>query len=276
MSHPYPDPTDDGQSNPINFAVASRDKHVLYMVEDAVRNKRTMLAYQAVHMAQNTGNIGFYEGLIRIQDSSGRIIPARQFISTVETTELGRKIDCLALEQGLNALSEYDFLRLSINMSARSIGYAPWLETLNHGIAKRPQIAERLILEITESSCIHMPDVVSAFMKDLQARGISFALDDFGAGYTSFRYLRDLLFDIVKIDGQFIRDIHKDADNQILAQALISIGKQFDMVTVAEGVENQEDVDFLKHSGIDLIQGYYFGTPRVRPPWMTAGEKAHA
>ena len=82
-----------------------------------------------------------------------------------------------------------------------------------------------IILEITERTAIVMPDLVRVFMSEMQSYGISFALDDFGAGYTSFRYFRDFFFDIMKIDGQFIRDIHANTDNQVLTQAMISIAR---------------------------------------------------
>ena len=105
--------------------------------------------------------------------------------ATVGRRHRGRRIDALALELGLRALSENPDLRLSINMSARSIGYPDWSETLDRGLSEDPTVAERLILEITEASAMVMPDIVSVFMDDLQIRGVSFALDDFGAGFTS-------------------------------------------------------------------------------------------
>jgi len=127
-----------------------------------------------------------------------------------------------------------------------------------------------LILEITESSAMLMPDLVTVFMADMQARGICFALDDFGAGFTAFRYLKDFYFDIIKIDGQFIRGIHADPDNQVLAQALITIARQFDMFTVAESVETAEDAKYLIDIGVDCLQGYYYGIPSTEAPWLTS------
>jgi EAL domain-containing protein (putative c-di-GMP-specific phosphodiesterase class I) len=132
-------------------------------------------------------------------------------------------------------------------------------------------VAERLILEITESSAIIMPDLVSVFMTEMQARGICFALDDFGAGYTAFRYLKDFYFDILKIDGQFIRNIATNPDNQVLTQALVSIGRHFDMVTVAESVETSEDARWLVEIGVDCLQGYYFGAPSTELPAPVEG-----
>ena len=259
-------PTGDMES-PLSYVIAERDRDTLNLVRDAIKNHKVLLAYQPVVQTSCPERPAFHEGLIRVFDRTGRVIPAHDFIEVIETTELGRQIDCLALELGLQTLADNPGIRLSINMSARSIGYSKWLETLRNGLRASPAIAERLILEITESSAMIMPDSVKIFMSDLQQLGIAFALDDFGAGYTSFRHLRDFYFDIIKIDGQFIRDIHKNPDNQILTQALISIGRHFEMFTVAEFVETVEDAEFLSESGIDCMQGYYFGMPTIRPSW---------
>ncbi len=256
-----------GHDNPLAYATNARDKSTVEMVDAAVRHKQAMLAYQAVVPAGKQSRPAFYEGLIRILDETGRIIPAREFIDAIETTETGRIVDCVALEKGLQTLRKYPALRLSINMSARSIGYARWNRTLKRGLSDDPTIAERLILEITESSAMLVPELVVDFMSNLQRKGISFALDDFGAGFTSFRYLKDFYFDILKIDGQFIRGIAENTDNQILTNALVSIGEQFDMVTVAESVEHANDAAYLTSSGLDCLQGYYFGAPTIHPPW---------
>jgi len=260
-----------GHDSPLNYAVSARDRSTIEMVEAAIRHKQLMLAFQPVVTAGQSDRAAFYEGLIRITDPTGRVIPAREFIDQVETRESGRIIDCLALEKGLATLAEYPDLRLSINMSARSIGYRRWMRTLHKGLDADPTVAERLILEITESSAMLVPELVVGFMTELQARGVSFALDDFGAGYTSFRFLKDFFFDILKIDGQFIRGIATNADNQVLAAALLSIGRQFDMVTVAESVERAEDAAYLMALGLDCMQGFYFGAPTVRPPWLDTG-----
>ena len=245
----------------------SERNRTIEMVRTAIERKNVLLAYQPIVHSKNPTRPAYYEGLIRVLDDKRQIIPAKDFIEVVETMEIGRIIDCLALELGLVALAEEPSLRLAINMSARSIGYPRWMDTLNHGLNLDATIAERLILEITESSAMVMPDIVNVFMGDLHRRGISFALDDFGAGYTAFRFFRDFQFDIVKIDGQFIRNIHQDADNQVLTSALISIAQQFDMFTVAECVEKKEELSFLQEAGIDCLQGYLFGRPETVPIW---------
>ena len=246
----------------------------LEMVRDALAAKRGLLAFQPVVSAARPGRAAFHEGLIRITDAEGRIIPAGEFMGAVEDNELGRRIDCLALDLGLRELAAQPGLRLAINMSARSVGYREWGRTLDAGLEADPTAAERLILEITESSAIAMPELVIAFMEEMQGRGITFALDDFGAGYTSFRYLRDFFFDILKIDGQFVRGIADDPDNQALVRALVAVARHFEMFTVAESVERREDVAVLTEIGVDCLQGYHFGAPVISPAWR--GSEARA
>ncbi|MBK5934816.1 EAL domain-containing protein (putative c-di-GMP-specific phosphodiesterase class I) [Rhodovulum imhoffii] len=264
-----------GGESPLDVANALRAADAPRLVREAVSRKDVTLAYQPVVTA-GEGYIAFYEGLVRVFDTQGRAIPARHFIDSVETTEIGRRIDCLALEKGLRALAETPDLRLSINLSARSIAYPDWMKTLNRGLAIDPTAAERLILEITESSAMTVPDLVSVFMRDLQARGIAFALDDFGAGYTALRYLRNFYFDILKIDGQFIQNIHADADNQVLTGAILSIARQLDMLTVAENVEKSIDAAYLIDAGVDCLQGYAFAAPTLSPPWLATREQLRA
>ncbi|MDF1620872.1 EAL domain-containing protein [Pseudothioclava nitratireducens] len=268
------EPIEQGMESPLNFAVVQRDRETVNMVRRAVECRDVVMAFQPVVQAARPERPAFYEGLIRVLDQTGRVIPAKDFIPALEATELGRQIDCLALEMGLQALSEDHALRLSVNMSARSIGYPAWMKTLNRGLARDDTVAERLILEITETSAMQMPELVTVFMQDQQARGISFALDDFGAGYTSFRYLREFYFDILKIDGQFIRGIASNPDNQVLAEALLSVARHFDMFTVAESVETAEDAAYLTSLGVDCLQGYYFGAPTIMPPWKTPQKAA--
>ena len=260
----------DGMESPLSVADRLRREETVAMVRRALDERRGRLAFQPVVQARMTNRAAFYEAFIRILDEKGRVIPARDFMGSVETHELGRRIDCLALEMALAALAQEPSIRLSVNMSARSIGYPQWLAVLERGLRARPDVAERLILEITESSAMLMPDLVTVFMADMQSRGICFALDDFGAGYTAFRYLKDFYFDIIKVDGQFIRGIARNPDNQVLSQALVSIARHFDMFTVAESVESEEDARYLVDIGFDCLQGYFYGVPSTEAPWLTS------
>ena len=256
-----------GGDSPLNHAVMQRDAATLEMVREAVAHRQTLLAFQPVMLASDPTNVAFHEGLIRLLDPTGRVIPAKDFMPAIEDTDTGRQVDVLALRLGLNALHHHPGLRLSINMSARSIGFSDWMKTLRKGLMRDATVGERLILEITESSAMLVPELVTGFMAQMRRQGISFALDDFGAGYTSFRYLRDFLFDVLKIDGQFIRGVATDPDNQVLTSALIAIARQMDMMTIAEQVECADDAAWLEQAGIDCLQGYYYAAPTVHPPW---------
>ena len=259
-----------GMASPLGVAISEADRDTIRMVGEAVRTRRLALAYQPVVLARDPSRVAFYEGLIRVLEPNGRIIPAQDFIGSIEGHELGREIDCAALEFGLLALAKHPDLRLAINMSARSIGYPRWMRTLKRGLNSGATVGERLILEITEGSAMLVPELVVSFMEDVQSRGVAFALDDFGAGNTAIRYFKDFLFDILKIDGQFIRDIHKDPDNQALVRAILGIGKHFGMFTIAEAVETPQEAEFLRQLGVDCLQGFLFGAPSVRPPWTPA------
>lgn len=262
--------------SPLAFATSKRDGETLDMVRDAVTHAQALLAFQPVVLAHDGRTIAFQEGLIRILDETGRIIPAADFIDVIENTDLGRQIDVLALRKGLKTLHENQALRLSINMSARSIGYRPWMQALNHWIKKDPTIGERLILEMTEHSVMLVPDLVADFMQNLQMKGVCFAMDRFGTGLIGLRYFTEFDFDIAKIDGQFIKGIAKDPDKRLITSALMGIAATFEMLTVAEKVENPEDLATLQEMGVDCAQGYFFAAPTTRPDWLHMPGKQRA
>ncbi|OUS38281.1 diguanylate phosphodiesterase [Rhodobacterales bacterium 56_14_T64] len=258
----------EGADSPLNAAVVERDRSTLDMVAEAIKHNQTMLAYQPVMQALPPQQPAFYEGYIRVLDATGRVIPAREFMPVVEDKEIGRVLDCLALEHGLRALTRSPEIRLSINMSARSIGYGRWMRVIDRFMKKDSTLGERLVLEISEASAMAAPELVVDFMGRMQEHGIAFALDNFGAGTSIIKYFREFFFDAVKIDGQFIRGVHGNHDNQAVTRALVSVAKQFDMLVVAESVETREDADFLVSIGVDCLQGYLFGAPSVSPPWI--------
>lgn len=253
-----------GFASPLGVVINHQDRSVMQMVSDAVDQRRVRLAYQPVVLAHDTQKVAFHEGLVRVLDPSNRVIPAKEFIAHVETTTLGRQLDCIALEAGLKALADHPTLRLSINMSARSIGFQPWKAALRRGLSVYPHIASRLILEISESSAMLVPDIVVAFMEEFQREGVAIAMDNFGSGQMAIRYFREFFFDIVKIDRQFIRSIEKDPDTQAIVGALISMSKHFNMFTVAEAVETVAEAECLRGLGIDCFQGFLFGAPQMK------------
>lgn len=257
-----------GTRNPIDAAVSGRDAVTMATVTEAIRHNEVHMAFQPVIQARLPSTVAFYEGLLRVLDAAGRVIPAGQFMARAEQTELGRELDCIALQRGFKVLSEFRQLRLSINMSARSIGYRKWMRVLDRGLRDDPDAGERLILEISEDSAMIVPELVTKFMGDMQARGVSFALDDYGAGSIAIRHFRQFLFDAVKIDGQFVRGITNNPSNQLVVTALMRVAREFDMFTVAESVETEMDAAFLTDAGVDCLQGYRFGAPTIAMPWL--------
>jgi EAL domain-containing protein (putative c-di-GMP-specific phosphodiesterase class I) len=257
-----------GSENPLNKAVTNRDAGVVDMVADAIRHNEIRMAFQPVMQARPPHQVAFYEGFVRVLDSTGRVIPAAQFMPQINETELARDIDCKALELGLRTLTQNPGIRLSVNLSARSIGYNRWQNILDRKLKNDPEIGERLLLEVEESSALAVPELLANFIDRLQGRGIAFALDDFGSGSLSIAKLREFFFDGVKIDGQFVRGVHADLDKQDIVGALIDLANRFDMLTIAESVETLADAEFMVKAGIDCLQGYLFGAPSVRPPWL--------
>lgn len=265
-----------GGHSPLDFAVTQQAQSTMGMVREAIAHNQTMLAFQPVMHGLSSGHVAFYEGLIRVLDPTGRVIPAREFMQKIEDSETGREIDVLALRHGLTTLRNHPGLRLSINMSARSVGFRPWMNCLNRFLNETPEIGTRLILEITENSAMQVPELVIDFMGRLQSKGICFALDNFGSGNLAIRYFKDFDFDIVKISGQFIRGMGQSPDNQSVVRALHAIAVQFEMLTVAESVETEQDALIATQIGIDCLQGYYFAAPTTVPDWLTGAQQAQS
>lgn len=246
--------------SPFEWALRARDADLPRLVREALARDRAQLAFQPVVTADIPPRVAFHEGFIRLLDGAGAVLPAGAFFEQVEETDLGRELDCAALRLGLQMLRRHPSLRLAINMSARSIGDGAWRRILDAGVG---QVGDRLILEISEGSAMTLPEVVQRFMAEMQPKGVSFALDDFGAGLIAFRHLKDFFFDCVKIDRLFVTGIDASPDNQVLAEALVTVAHQFEMFAVAEGVETEGEAAHLRALGIDCLQGYLFGRPKA-------------
>ncbi|WP_198670724.1 EAL domain-containing protein [Oceanicella sp. SM1341] len=243
------------------------------LVMDAVSRGGIALAFQPVMRAGGAGTVAFHECLVRILDAGGAEVPAGAFMPAIANLGLVRQVDRAVLRHALSALRRNPGLRLSVNLSPQSMQDSEWLSALEEAAAGTPDAVERLILEITESYAIIDPMRTLEFMTRVRALGCAFALDDFGAGYTSFRHFRDFHFDAVKIDGSFVRGIATSEDNQILVRTLVSIAGHFSMFTVAECVETAQDAARLTAMGIDCLQGYHFGRPRIREDWYRGDDR---
>jgi EAL domain-containing protein (putative c-di-GMP-specific phosphodiesterase class I) len=252
-------------ASPLHAAISAQDRETLKTVASALKDRRMRLAYQPVVYAADTSVIGFFEGYIRLLNLRDQVIPARDFMGAVEETQLGREIDCAALQMGLMTLQRNPQIRVSINMSARSVGYQPWNTILRKALNAAPRLGHSLILEINETSAMQMPDVLKPFMEEMRDHGIVFALDDFGSGLLSLGLLRDMRFEIAKIDGMLAREIDTSTDRQVIVRAAIALAEEMGMYVVAEAVETEGEANWLREAGVGCLQGYLFGAPTVTP-----------
>ncbi len=235
-------------------------------IMQALEEDRIIFAYQPV-VDSRTKEISYYETLLRMQDPSGDIVTAGAFVPVAEKLGIMRFLDHRALEIALDDLGRYPDVTLALNISSLTVTDQSWLRTLVSRITSKPSIAERLIVEITETAALEDFEVSARFVSAVRAMGCKVALDDFGSGYTSFRHMKALTVDVVKIDGAFIKDVHTNMDNQLFVRTLLGLADGFGLKTVAECVETEDEVRILCDEGADFLQGWYFGRPDLDPPW---------
>ena len=247
-----------GEQHRRNLAVGNK-------VKEALRDRRLQFAFQPVVRAGNKEAV-FHECLLRMRDENGEMIPAGVFIPIIEQLGLVRLIDRYVLDLAVQALTDNPTLNLAINISGLTSSDQSWLRTLSALIKNRPEVARRLIIEITETSALTDIEESARFLAAIRELGCRVAVDDFGAGFTSFRHLKTLTLDIVKIDGSFVRNLAENVDNQLFIRNLLGLAEAYGMETVAECVETQEDARFLIGEGVKYLQGYYFGRPSLETP----------
>lgn len=237
----------------------------------AYKEKRLRLAYQPV-IDSRTGRASHHEALLRLVNQSGKISSAGPLIPVAEKMGLIDIIDTMVMEMVINELRSAPDIVLAFNVSNMTTEDAAWLDRLSRHLRETPEIASRLIVEITETAVLRDLRRTAFFVASLQSMGCQVALDDFGSGYTSFRQLKALSVDMVKIDGVFIKDLAHSADNQFFVKTLLDFAQGFGLATVAEFVENGEITKILMDMGVDYMQGYYFGKPVNHRTWLNEGE----
>ena len=242
------------------------DLSVADQVKRALRDDRIVLAYQPV-VGATDGKPAFWEGLARMIDEDGNLVPASAYVPIVEQMGLMRLIDRRVLDLGLATLERHPDVALSINVSGLTAVDPVWLRRLSGALADRPDMLARLVLEITETVALDDIDESSRFVRTLAKLGCRVALDDFGAGFTSFRHLRALHVAMVKIDGSFVRGLADNADNMLFVRTLLQLSKGMGLTAVAEWVETETEADILRREGVDFLQGFHCGRPTRTPDW---------
>ncbi len=244
-----------------------RSLSISEQVRAALREERVLFAFQPVVVA-TTEEVDHYECLLRMRSPEGRIVPASEFVPVIEQLGFIRLIDRYVLDKVVEELSAHPDVRLGFNISGLTAADRPWLRALVMQLRNRPDIASRLIVEITETAALYDIEESARFVAAVRDAGCSVALDDFGAGHTSLRHLQSLAVDTVKIDGSFIRNLAGNPENQVFLRHLLGLAKGFGFATVAECVATEEDAAILRREGVGLMQGHYFGRPSLDRPWL--------
>ena len=227
---------------------------------------RVVFAYQPIVCAKRRRVI-HHECLLRIVRKDGSVAAAGQFISAAEQLGLIRQVDRRALELAIAELHAYPGVSLAVNVSGTTAGDPSWLASFTNFIRANRDVARRLVVELTETAALNDFGECSRFISGLRELGCKVAIDDFGAGFTSFRNLQMLRVDMVKIDGAFVTGLRESRENQIFVRTLVELAKHFHLETVAEWVGSEDEAALLETLGVDYFQGHYFGEPKLMAPW---------
>lgn len=231
----------------------------------ALNERRVTLAYEPVVKAKNR-QVAFYECLMRVNRADGRVAQANEIVPIAERLGLVRMLDHRMLELAVEELTGEPELTLSINVSPASTVDPDWWTGLSALLRNGRAAAERLIIEITETAAIQNVDDARGFVTRVKDLGCRIAIDDFGAGNTSYRHLRKLGVDIVKIDGAFVQDVVKSEDDRAFVRTLIDLTRRLKLKVVAEWVQDEAAATLLSDWGCDYLQGALIGLAASERP----------
>lgn len=228
-----------------------------------IRSGAASVALQPVVDAQTPGRVMFREALIRLVRPSGEEITAGAFMPTLTAMGMTADVDLAVLDNAVAMLRDDPSSRISVNVAAETLTGGAWRDRMLDVALRHPDVAERLIVEISEETAISHITAARDLFTLIRRCGVTLALDDFGAGATSFSHLRDARFDMVKIDGKFISGIDASPSDQALVAGMTDIARRLDMMVIAEYVETAQEARVLRKIGVDGFQGFLFGQPTL-------------
>jgi diguanylate cyclase (GGDEF)-like protein len=234
-----------------NFAV-SED------VLRALNDRRIVIAYEPV-ISSATHAVQFHEVLVRVQAEDGSLMGAAAIIPPAERFGLVKYVDARVLELAVERLNVQPSERLSVNVSMRTALTHDWITGLEAHLAASPAVADRLIIEITETAAMSDIDTTARVVARIKELGARVAIDDFGSGHTSFKSLRQLPVDLLKIDGVFIQNLARSTDDRFFVRTLVDLARNLGVQTVAEWVQDDESARLLAEWGVDFLQGEFCG-----------------
>jgi EAL domain-containing protein (putative c-di-GMP-specific phosphodiesterase class I) len=252
-----------------DLAVARRHGEMRWTtrVNVALSDDRFELNFQRItSIGSNDDSGDHYELLIRMRDELGNVVMSSQFLPVAECYKLSEKIDRWVILNALTWLRDNPtfvghLYLCGINLSGQSMGNAAMLQFTLEQIDEGSVPAEKLCFEVTETAAISDLAQATNFITQLKDRGCMFALDDFGSGFSSFTYLKNLPVDFLKIDGSFVRDICNNSIDLAMVRSINDIGHVMGKKTIAEFVEDRGVLDLLRSIGVDYAQGFGIGRP---------------
>lgn len=241
----------------------------------SLNQRRVVMARQPIVDARSR-QPAFHEALARIREVDGRIVGAGDIIPLVERAGLVPLLDARMLTLAAEWLAAHPTERISINVSPLTLETPDWLGVLASTLGAHRGIAERMIVEVTETVAVRDPGATRARLDAMKALGVAIALDDFGAGHTSFRHLRDFPVDMLKIDGAFVQNLARSPDDRFFVRTLVDLAHHLGIPTVAEWVEDEETAGMLREWGVDYLQGTLFGAPALEDARTGSGDRRAA
>jgi diguanylate cyclase (GGDEF)-like protein/PAS domain S-box-containing protein len=246
-------------------------------IRRALDEDRFVLYCQPImHLASS--QVTQWELLLRMVGDDGEIIPPAAFIPTAERFGMIQEIDRWVVTKAIEALDAYrDWpggVRFEVNVSGKSMSDPELVEVVERELRDKAVDPANLVFEITETAAIANMEEARVFADRLTSLGCRFALDDFGAGFSSFYYLKYLPLNYLKIDGDFIKGLVSSATDQLVVQSMVDIARGMGMKTIAEFVEGPETAEMLHAKGVDYSQGYYHGRPRPVSEEFSAAKPA--
>ncbi|HVX31948.1 MAG TPA: EAL domain-containing protein [Solirubrobacterales bacterium] len=233
-------------------------------IRNALTQNRLRLATQPIASLAD-GAIERFELLLRMRGEMGELLPASSFIGVAERTGMIQELDRWVVGQAFDLLElrqrAGDPVRLHVNLSGASLTDISVLEYIERRLDEGEVDPSRCTFEITQTARVEDLETAAAFADRLTEFGCEVAIDDYGAGFGPFEYIKRFPFDVIKIDGAFVRDLaHNDAD-QLTVQAIVGIAHGLGKTTIAEFVEDEETAALLRGYGVDMAQGYQIGAP---------------
>ena len=233
----------------------------------ALNERRIFLAYEPVVTAR-ARQPAFYECLMRVRRSDGGLLGASDIVPVAERLGLVRLLDHRILELVVEEMAAAPSFKASVNISPGSTTDPDLWAGLDSLLRTHAGIGQRLTIEITESAAISDVDYTRGFVARAKDFGCRIAIDDFGAGFTSFRNLRKLGVDMVKIDGAFVQNMLRSDDDHAFVQTLVELGRRLKLATVAEWVQDEAAAKILTEWGCDYLQGAMIGLATTERPWL--------